>query len=273
MNIAIPKNYQEAQQFSQYLMSLPQEQLAQLINLYAQQGIELKAGKNSFDIFGKDLSGYFWEKNKRGNYTLKDGKSMIMHLSNGSVEYYDENERYHRTDGPAVEDPVHGNRWIIHGTPVETLIGVFQRYVNSRVESEMRNVNFSLRFYLMPLEDRGVIRSFIQFLWDNGYQFDEYLNDYKTKSFDIEHFEPLLNKISPKSENKIMKTFRDFYIADRVESIAKGLSEGDKEENILEAMQNLDLILGKPSLEQIFHNWKSYDGLSEAMSIKKYWSI
>lgn len=324
MNIVIPQNLKEAQQFVNQVQKLNDDQLYELIQLYKKQGYK-------FDIFNDEVDGRIFSISKNNEIVEFDLENITwrnkfgeVHRENGpSVEradggkFWSQNGEYHRTDGPACEWPagkkewyqngkrhrsdgpavewpngdkewwlngkrhrtdgpaiewLNGNKvWYIHGEPILSFAKRFVRGSSFDIQNEMRNINAVLEKVGMRSRSKNEIRSLIEFLWQNGYQFDEYLNDYEN----VKPSENLLNfdmsRISLDNEKKVMNALRSFYIADRVSQILKRLSEFE-EEDVSEIMINAELMLKRPTVEEIFKNWKTYDELSEAMSIKKYWT-
>ncbi len=301
MNVVIPKNFQEAQQFLQHLKSLDAEQLVSLTQLYKNKGYVFDLRPNGEGLSHK-VPTFFIKKNEEtilyeetllAQLVFKLGKKLhrlngpAIERADGTKEWY-QNGVLHREDGPAVEN-LYGKRWYKNGKlhrengpaiesdrikkwyykdeELDLLIRDFVQFVNTYIKNEKNEIKKRLNRFDVNIENEDDIKSFIEFLWENGYQFDEYLNDYEIEEFRRDSHELDMLKIKSKNEENIMKLFRRFYFADKSENIIKGLID-ESYESYMEALKNINLLKRHPWPEEIFKNWQTYDELQESFYLK-----
>jgi hypothetical protein len=282
MNIVIPQNFKEGQQFLTYLSKLNDAEFTKLAQLYQTQGISLFRSQEKFDsaslvsknetinISGKSIR--FWN---RGGQLHREN-SPAVEWDDGEKEYWVNGKR-HRDDGPSSID-INGNtEWFFEGNNLNAIKERFYRHLKFNLDLAASNFDvvfekFGVNFTI----DYDFIKSLIEFLWQNGYQFDEYLpGSFQVDKFEKSRCEEFLEIIEKDSytERKILNALKIFYLSTTVQNKIIPLIDSNEHEDNMEILKNMNLIQSKnPSIEDIFKNWQSYDELQESFSLKAFWS-
>lgn len=296
MNIVIPQNFQEAFDFWNFLKGLDRTNLNLLIEFYKSKGYDLDVGdpddyRNYFLITKNNQVITFDGNNYFLSFSLK--KQMIPHRIGGPAvenalegyrEWYQNGER-HREDGPALEYESGTKYWFYRDAPLDkyvvNLIKKVEDYLYNSIKVLISIIKEANIPYDSVRSSQRTLLSLIQFLWENGYQFDEYLSgsvESERNRMNIFTLKALEDKTI--SEESFLQNLKHFYVSHmlllNLKKIEDDMMEGneyERESASKEVMSNIRLIVSNSSVEDLFNSWKQYSELNEAMSLSKYWEF
>jgi hypothetical protein len=273
MNVVIPQNFQEGQSLYDHLKTLTSEEIEVVRNSYLKKGYDFmfgpeKAGqRGAFEITVSGDRILFYNSYKISLITKTEkGLKAYDQLPNKS-EYWTLNGRSHREDGPATIYHDGGVRYYAyHGRNLDEVVGALIRKIFPPVVLSVEKSKWNF------------IKSLIEFLWQNGYQFGEYLPG----SFQVDENDKLecvkfLKQIESGeiSEEEVLEDLRNSYfeyiVLTRLKNIKIEASNND-DDACMEILKNMNLIESNPSIEQLFKNWQTYDEIQESFSLKAFWN-
>lgn len=279
MNVVIPKDYQEGQLLFSHLITLTPEELQNIKTAYLKKECEFYF--NPSELHPQNMS-------SPGAFRIKTPDNTIK-FYNGNEFKVEAKERQQGRAVAYIETSKGDKRWTLDGVPHrQNGPAVIYRDGGVRYAFRGRNLNdfvdvlirktFPFGSLSKERSEWSFIKSLIEFLWQNGYQFDEYLpGSFQVDKLHESRCEEFLKQLESgqTSEETLLEDLRNSYLEYIVFTKLKNAkieASNNEDDACMEILKNMKLIESNPSIEQLFHNWQNYDELNEAMLIKSYWS-